>query len=312
MRTSWVQIAEEIANTYAQDVGSRTQRRELTPGERRHCALGGIVDFVFWAVRRSPKHCPPSAVSAVIGEAAAELIADGARYEGEPQRLVDAYCAVGMLEALPNGFRLKGLDRYDRYWEKSYPAEARKWRAEHPEWKPARSRRTSVPGKGTIPAPFGAGKRRETPPLDQDQDLDPEGDDVFDVVGDPDSNQHPPPTPSAPVAEPAPDNDTLLDGERPPDVTDADLAKGWRQLQETRARLGFARELLKPAGLRDFLSRQRADGYSFQEVLDAYERYLPDKDFSVKGSPTALFITGDIARVRMRVPPSPPRRRAFW
>jgi hypothetical protein len=155
MRTPWAQIAEEIAQQHAPQVGTLTERKELTASERRRAAVGGIVNFIFWAVGRCPKNRPPSSSAIIVGDMAAELIAAGADYEGDPQRLVAAYCEVGLLDRIAGGFRVKGLDRYDRLWAKNYPEAAAEWR---------------IAGNRHQTGAEPALNRAEKPPSDPDQE----------------------------------------------------------------------------------------------------------------------------------------------
>jgi hypothetical protein len=134
--------------------------------------------------------------------------------------------------------------------------------------------------------------------------LDGDGDGDGDSEADPDEKQPPPPTPS--VEHHAHDRPTAFEGatDPPDDVL-------WKAIQACRVTNGATRELLRPSGFTSWVGTATAAGYTVSEIVAGYRLYLGDATIKAKGHPTAVFITGDIWRVRMRVPPARPKARAF-
>jgi len=68
---------------------------------------------------------------AIQGKRAAERLAGALEWSLNAAELVDAMCEVGLLERLPDGYRVRGMDRYDQAFERQEKERTRKaaWRA---------------------------------------------------------------------------------------------------------------------------------------------------------------------------------------
>jgi len=176
MRLPWEQIAMEVIEVSAPELAAKLDISEAEAG-------WGLVVLVKWALARCRDDQPPSANDVVIGSSAARQIARAAGFRGQPDVYVKAAASLSypVLEVLPDGVRIRGLDRYDAAWGDRNEAAWKAWKAKHPEkyGSPTATRRRS---SGGSPA--------EIRPSDPDADAD----------ADP---KTPPLPPSARGAEPA-------------------------------------------------------------------------------------------------------------
>lgn len=94
----------------------------------RHRAMSMMVDLWTWAL---DLESAGKAIGLVDGKRAAARIAGAVEWDSAPSDLVDAMCEVGLLERLQDGFRVRGLDRYDSAFSKQEHERERKasWRA---------------------------------------------------------------------------------------------------------------------------------------------------------------------------------------
>jgi hypothetical protein len=150
----WIQVANELLDQVAPDVGVQLDIDEVA-------VIGHLNLLVRWALGRCLDSQPPSFNDVVKGANAARLVAAGARFKGDPEQLVTALCECtpALLERVPEGIRVRGLDRYDALWGKNHAEEWR--RLKETGAYPARNRPETVPE----PVP-------DRPP-DADADADP-------------------------------------------------------------------------------------------------------------------------------------------
>lgn len=121
MRLPFLQIAMEVLEQLAPEVAVELNHDE-------DAVLGKLVRFFKWALGRCPEDLPPSYSSTVIGQHAAKHIARAAMWLGDPDEFVDAICKsqFSILQRMPGGIRIRGLDRYDAAWKKNHQDE---WKA---------------------------------------------------------------------------------------------------------------------------------------------------------------------------------------
>ncbi len=82
----------------------------------RHQAMGLLVDLYQWAVDLGPSDEPPTGVC--ISPVAAQLLVAAVEWRGKGD-LVQALVAIGALEILEDGLRVRGVpERYGATWEK--------------------------------------------------------------------------------------------------------------------------------------------------------------------------------------------------
>lgn len=101
-------------------------------------ALGLASMLWEWAASKDGDDCAPSGL--VTGKNAAAHVERAAGWDGEKGRLVAALQEpeVGLLEAIPDGFRVRGLDRYRDAWEKQQK-ERQRWHQRKEGVKPGAS-----------------------------------------------------------------------------------------------------------------------------------------------------------------------------
>lgn len=109
MRLPFIQVTQESwakARILAALLG--TTRRE---------ALGLLCDLWAWALDLGPADEPPTGE---VHNARAERILAGAlEWTADPITLLAALVDIGVVEPIPTGIRVRGMDRYKRTWEKN-------------------------------------------------------------------------------------------------------------------------------------------------------------------------------------------------
>lgn len=86
-------------------------------GIDRHRALSLILEMWSWALDLGDPNRAPDGV--VMTPYAPRLLAGAVEWTGNAQELCDVLTAVGLIEKLEVGIRVRGLDRYSRTWEKN-------------------------------------------------------------------------------------------------------------------------------------------------------------------------------------------------
>lgn len=150
MRLPWEQIAMEIIEVTAPELGAELYP-DLDADVAEACAGWGVVKLIKWALARCPDHQPPSANAVVKGATAARQIARAAAWKGDPDVYVGAVAKItyAVLELVPGGIRVRGLDRYDAVWGDRNKDAWDKWKTAHPD-RYSLGRRSS----GGVPADF--------------------------------------------------------------------------------------------------------------------------------------------------------------
>lgn len=94
----------------------------------RHHAMSMMLDLWQWALELESSG---RATGLVEGKRAADRIAGAVEWGNTPSDLVEAMCEVGLLERMPDGYRVRGMDRYDSAFSKQEHERERKasWRA---------------------------------------------------------------------------------------------------------------------------------------------------------------------------------------
>jgi hypothetical protein len=276
MRLPWEQLAMEVIEVSAPELGDKLYP-DMEPELGEAAAGWGIVHLVKWALARCPEHLPPSASALVPGPTAARQIARAARWRGKPEAYIAALTALPdpVVELLPEGVRVRGLDRYDAAWGDRHAAEWEAWKQAHPDKYPPKLRRKS----GGSPA--------DLRPPDPDPDPDPE--------------KEPPPPPHAPpklVVVGKPKRKLCVD-----DLTDAQRSR-WELAQKGRDRAGLLRETEPPMGFPTWSDQLDAEGVPEEAQDHAMALYLRDKHFGDRLWPTAVFITPGVFRQRLPEPPA--------
>lgn len=93
-------------------------------GIKRREALGLVLDLWAWGLYLGPDDEPPAGVC--DSPRAVALMAGALEWDGDAETLCAAFVDVDLLERLPTGVRVRGLDRYRSAWEKSAKSKARK------------------------------------------------------------------------------------------------------------------------------------------------------------------------------------------
>lgn len=126
MRLPYLQVTQETWE-------NARQLEVLTGADMAHCFVA-LCDVWRWALSLGPEDQPPTGVC--DSPRAERLLCAAAGWRGDPGELVQALTDLGLVERLPVGLRVRGMDRYKRTWEKN-------------RRKPART----APETGTNPAP---------------------------------------------------------------------------------------------------------------------------------------------------------------
>jgi hypothetical protein len=94
----------------------------------RHRAMSMMLDLWRWALELESSG---KATGLVEGKRAADRIAGAVEWDNTPSDLAEAMCEVGLLERMPDGYRVRGVDRYDLAFSKQEHERERKasWRA---------------------------------------------------------------------------------------------------------------------------------------------------------------------------------------
>lgn len=142
MGLPWIQVATEVIEHAAPELSIVLDWNEDS-------ALAGLVRMFRWAIDRCPEDRPPSAGDVVKGKQAARLLAQAARFKGDPEAFVAACEQVWpepLLERTSEGIRVRGLARYDATWRKANPTKAMSWRdGDGSPGKPLRNRSETAP-----------------------------------------------------------------------------------------------------------------------------------------------------------------------
>lgn len=137
----------------------------------RHQAISMMLDLWTWALSLESAG---KATGLVEGKRAADRIAGAVEWGHDAANLVDAMVDVGLLERAEDGFRVRGLDRYDAAFERQQHQRERKaaWRAS----KSKMSRGQDGDKRGTKQGQDGDKRRNvpDVPSIDVDVDVDVE------------------------------------------------------------------------------------------------------------------------------------------
>jgi hypothetical protein len=155
-------------------------------GCSRAQAIGHLACLWSWALSQGPADAPPTGL--IIGPNAARVLRAAAEWEGEPQMLLDVLQdpTVGLVEVVDGGFRIRGMERYARAWEKSESSRARAEKSRE-RARTVRERNTDVRAKTetytqtekkiSSPEPSGPGEADDLPQADEHATaVDPEND----------------------------------------------------------------------------------------------------------------------------------------
>lgn len=116
MRLPFLQVTQE----------AWAKSRMLAPllGMKRREAFGLICDLWAWGLELGPLDEPPT--GECRNPLAARMMAGALEWEGDANALATALEAVGLLEGLPDGIRVRGMSRYAATWRKNRRAPDRK------------------------------------------------------------------------------------------------------------------------------------------------------------------------------------------
>lgn len=134
MRFPWLQVDSDFISSRASELGALL-------GISRREALGLALDLWAWVLSRSPADRPPDGI--LSGSAPVPVLASAVSWP-DPERLVSALVEVGLVERIPEGLRIKGLDRYRATWEKNRRRPGRNRTGTEPEPPPVPARKTQT------------------------------------------------------------------------------------------------------------------------------------------------------------------------
>lgn len=272
MHAPWMQLAKEVRKVNAPQFAA-----ELDVGVGDAFLM--LNDFLEWAIERCPENQPPSSAALIKGNSAGRQIAQAMGWKGDVPQLVAALNSLPypMIELLPEGIRIRGLDRYDRGWRKSHPKQAAAWKTANP----LAADDDEEPGfdfgaetgtnRDTKPALSRHPTGHQKPPPDPDPDPDPD-------------NQpppYPPPSSATPVG--------------PETVVVVDVGKCWSAVVAAFAAEGVEPEKKRPKAFEAWVAdRHREvldglrDGFTPRDVHAAVRDFLRDK--TIRSHAAAVFI----------------------
>lgn len=162
MRLPYLQVSS--------DAWGKARELGAVLGCGRHHAMSIMLDLWRWALDLEAD----GRVTGVIhGKRAAERLAGALEWSLDAAELVDAMCEVGLLERLPDGYRVRGMDRYDQAFERQEKERTRK-----AAWRASREMSRGQDGdKGGTSSGQDGDKRRNVPHVpaaDVDVDVDVE------------------------------------------------------------------------------------------------------------------------------------------
>jgi hypothetical protein len=269
MRLPWEQLAMEVIEVSAPELGAKLYP-DLEPELGEAAAGWGVVHLVKWALARCPEHMPPSASALVPGPTAARQIARAARYRGDPETFIEAAAHLPnpVVEVVPEGIRLRGLDRYDAAWADRHKEEWKAYKLVTAAFPPEIRRKSA----GASPD-----LRRPAP--------DP----------DPDAEKEPPPPARPPLK-------LVVVGKKKP-LTVEQLTPGqrrwWELMQRGRANAGQLAETAVPPDFPAWADRCDVRELELAQVDHALALYLRDGQIRAPGWPTAVFITPGVFEQRL-------------
>lgn len=120
MRLPYLQVSS--------DAWGKARELGAVLGCGRHNAMSMMLDMWRWAL---DLEADGKVTGIIQGKRAAERLAGALEWSMDASELVDAMCEVGLLERLPDGYRVRGMDRYDQAFERQEKERTRKaaWRA---------------------------------------------------------------------------------------------------------------------------------------------------------------------------------------
>lgn len=118
--------------------------RMLAPllGISRREAFGLLSDLWAWGLELGPDDQPPTGI--LESPRASRMLAGAMEWTGKPDELVEALVDVSAVALIPNGLRVRGMNRYRKAWEK-----AQKERDRKAKWKASLDAEETDPGRGT-------------------------------------------------------------------------------------------------------------------------------------------------------------------
>lgn len=142
MRLPYLQLTQE---TWA-----RARMLGALLGTSRREAFGMICDLWAWAVDLGPAGEAPS--GKLESPMCLMMLAGALEWKSAPERLAEAFAAVGLLDLGPSWLRVRGLDRYGAAFERAAAERARK-----AKWREARDAARTSAGQ----AQDGAAKKQK-------------------------------------------------------------------------------------------------------------------------------------------------------
>lgn len=115
MRLPWIQVAEEAW-------GISRELSGLLPRVKPQQARGLLLDLWAWGLSLGPEDQLPDGV--VRHPRAVARMAGAVEWTRDPEELAAALEAVGVIERLPDGIRVRGMGRYASTWKKNRGGES--------------------------------------------------------------------------------------------------------------------------------------------------------------------------------------------
>ncbi len=155
MRLPWIQVTEEAWGMAKMLAGilPRTKRRE---------AFGLLADLWAWGLGLGPADEPPAGV--LRDPLALQMLAGALEWTRDPEELARALKAVGALDILPDGIRVRGTNRYHAAWRKNRGTSGKTDPDQNGDGAPTDTHQLgSAPGSERVPNGFRTGPG-EIPP----------------------------------------------------------------------------------------------------------------------------------------------------
>lgn len=137
MKIPYLQVSEDIFDRLAPELSAHLGIEES--------AAGWLVLKVWKYALSRAGDAPPDGL--IYGDKATAMVERAIGWTGEAGVFVGACVHIGLIEGIPGGLRIRGLDRYKRTWEKN-----RRNRG-HDALRPGTFPAPNAPGTGTKTAP---------------------------------------------------------------------------------------------------------------------------------------------------------------
>lgn len=301
MRLPYLQLADKFLSSQSKVIAKQL-------GIGRPSAIGlGVQLFAFALDYTSTENTPPTGI--FVGDDTVSTIEAGMDWDGEEGRAFGAFVRAGVIEAMENGARVKGCDRYEKaWWHKDTPdpeAEADRISAIRAEAgrKGVEAKRQQNVSKPSAKPSKPSANRQQEPSKTTHVDVD------VDVDGT-ETDKKPPQQQEAEVFQiPQPEEfEADSTGEFRPTAWGF---WGWHNTERAVAELFEDTIPINPKTYKAWHDAAKAK-VGISKLILAYQRYLTDPAFADRGWPFPVFMSDQVWLPRANEAPKQPPPKKAW